>query len=223
MNIHNNGSMTKKERLEALINHYTLGNKAQFAKKLGITPQGLSTWLARNMFDIDLVYAKCEALSPYWLLTGQGKMLLEDRTEVAHISRLDDENMVETRPRIPLDAAAGALSVMVQSVAEGQCERLPVIPRFPKYDFTIMVKGDSMEPEFRSGDEIACRFIDEPSFIQWGRPHVLDTNQGVVLKRIYNRSDAIFCKSDNHYYEDFEIPKEEIFHIALVVGSVRLF
>ncbi len=34
-----------------------------------------------------------------------------------------------------------------------------------------------MEPEFHSGDEIACRFIVEPSFIQWGRPHVLDTTQ----------------------------------------------
>lgn len=215
--------MTKKERLEALINHYTLGNKAQFAKKLGITPQGLSTWLARNMFDIDLVYTKCEALSPRWLLTGQGEMLLEDKTEVAHISQLDDENVVETRPRIPLDAAAGALSVIAHSVTEAQCERLPIISRFPQYDFTIMVKGDSMEPEFCSGDEIACRFIDEPSFIQWGRPHVLDTNQGVVLKRIYNRSDAILCKSDNHDYEDFEIPKEDIFHIALVVGSVRLY
>lgn len=215
--------MTKRERLEALINHYTLGNKAQFAKKIGITPQGLSTWLARNMFDIDLVYSKCEGVSPHWLLTGRGKMLFEDKTELAPISRLDDDNDIETRPRIPFDAAAGALSVITQSVAEGQCERFPVIPRFPQYDFTIMVKGDSMEPEFRSGDEIACRLIDEPSFIQWGRPHVLDTNQGVVLKRIYNRSDAVLCKSDNHFYEDFEIPKEDIIHIAIVVGSIRLY
>lgn len=158
-----------------------------------------------------------------WLLTGRGKMLSEERLSNREDARLVEDIRIETRPRIPLDAAAGGLSVIAQSVAEGQCERFPVISRFPKYDFTIMVKGDSMEPEFRSGDEIACRFIDEPSFIQWGRPHVLDTNQGVVLKRIFNRADAILCKSDNHYYEDFEIPKNDIFHIALVVGSIRLF
>lgn len=215
--------MTKKERLEALVNHYTSGNKAQFAKKIGITPQGLSTWLARNMFDIDLVYSKCEDVSPQWLLTGRGEMLVGDKTETAPVSRIDDDNEIETRPRIPLDAAAGALSVIAQSVSEAQCERFPIISRFPQYDFTIMVKGDSMEPEFHSGDEIACRFIEKPSFIQWGRPHVLDTNQGVVLKRIYNRPDAILCKSNNDSYDDFEVPKADIFHIALVVGSIRLY
>lgn len=162
-------------------------------------------------------------LSPEWLLTGRGEMLLEDKSENWSPTPCIETNPQETRPRIPLDAAAGSLSTIAQSVAESQCERLPIISRFPQYDFTIIVKGDSMEPEFRSGDEIACRFIDEPSFIQWGRPHILDTNQGVVLKRIYNRSNAILCRSDNNFYEDFEIPKEDIFHIALVVGAVRLF
>lgn len=212
--------MTKKERLEALINYYAAGNKAGFAKKIGISPQGLSTWLARNMFDIDTIFSKCEGVSPQWLLTGVGEMLVDN---VENTRTSSDEDGNETRPRIPLDASAGALSVIAQSVAEAQCERFPIISRFPQYDFTIMVKGDSMEPEFHSGDEIACRFIDEPTFIQWGRPHVLDTNQGVVLKRIYNRPDAILCRSDNNSYEDFEIPKEDIFHIALVVGAVRLF
>ncbi len=80
-----------------------------------------------------------------------------------------------------------------------------------------------MEPEFQSGDEIACRLIDQPSFIQWGRPHVLDTTQGVVLKRIYNKTNTILCHSDNNLYQDFEIPKGDILHIAIVVGTVRLY
>lgn len=209
--------MTKKERLQALINHYTSGNKAKFAAKLGISAQGLSTWLARNTFDTDLVYSKCEEVSPDWLLTGHGKMfkLFTEDEEAG-------EN-VEKKPRIPIDAAAGALSSLSQAVMQNECELRPVIVNLPDYDFTIGVKGDSMNPEFQSGDEVACRFVDQAAFIQWGKPHVLDTKEGVVLKRIYSRKDSILCRSDNPAYEDFEIPKEDILRIALVVGSIRLY
>lgn len=158
-----------------------------------------------------------------WLLTGRGKMLAEGIQRGWPISQLDNNTEIEMRPRIPLDAAAGSLSIMAESVSDAECERYPVIPRFPRYDFTIMVKGDSMEPEFQSGDEIACRLIDQPSFIQWGRPHVLDTTQGIVLKRIYNKTNTILCHSDNNLYQDFEIPKGDILHIAIVVGTVRLY
>lgn len=140
--------------------------------------------------NIEKILSTYPDLSAEWLMTGEGAMLKSEKTN-DYIDLSNENIVIETRPRIPLDAAAGALSVIIQSVSEAQCERLPIISRFPQYDFTIMVKGDSMEPEFHSGDEIACRFIDEPSFIQWGRPHVLDTSQGVVLKRIYDRHDTI--------------------------------
>ena len=158
-------------------------------------------------------------INPEWLLTGHGNMLKGD--EIPENDEFNEE--IETRPRIPLDASAGSLSIISAPLAEYECERMPLISRFPNYDFTIMVKGDSMEPEFHSGDEVACRLINEQSFIQWGRPHVLDTSQGVVLKRVYNRKDSILCRSDNKDYDDFEIPKEDIFRVALVVGSIRLY
>lgn len=158
--------------------------------------------------------------STRWLLSGTGNMLKSDgKTDI--VPSTNTRSM--TKPRIPIEAAAGSLSITTDSVTESQCERFPIIPRFPTYDFTIIVKGNSMEPEFCSGDEIACRLIDNPTFIQWGRPHVLDTQQGIVLKSIYNRSNSILCKSYNKDYEDFEIPKDDILHIALVVGSVRLY
>lgn len=100
---------------------------------------------------------------------------------------------------------------------------LPVIPRFPKYDFTIIAKGDSMIPEIASGDELACRFIDPKGFIQWGRPHVLDTAQGVVVKNIFELPDSILCRSVNNNYPDFPIAKDDIYHIALVVGLIRQY
>ena len=60
--------------LECLINNYTDGNKAAFAKMLGINPQLISHWLRRNTFDNELLFAKCKGVSASWLLTGEGEM-----------------------------------------------------------------------------------------------------------------------------------------------------
>ena len=64
--------------LEQLIEYYDNGNKSQYARRLGITPQGISTWIARNTFDSELIFAKCERINAEWLLTGEGPMLRSD-------------------------------------------------------------------------------------------------------------------------------------------------
>lgn len=66
--------MTKKERLEHLVAHYADGNKTAFARMLGVAPQTISTWMRRNVFDVELIYSKCEDLSARWLLAGEGQM-----------------------------------------------------------------------------------------------------------------------------------------------------
>ena len=148
-----------------------------------------------------------------YILTGRGSMFLdEERQDV----------LIKTLPRIPYDAAAGILTDMVEGVTEYGCERIPVISAFPKYDFTIRVTGRSMEPYYFSGDEVACLRINESQFIQWGRVHVLDTTQGVVIKRIYENGDSIRCASFNPEYPDFNVPKEDIRSYNLVVGALRL-
>lgn len=178
-----------------------------------------SKWIA-------LICEKFPQINAIWLLTGEGEMLTTDISDTqircSENSRGMQKFSQETRPRIPFDAAAGGLSVAIGSVREEQCERLPVIPTFPRYDFTIIARGDSMEPQYVSGDELACLFIKDQSFIQWGRPHVLDTTQGVVVKRIFDAGDSILCKSINPEYPDFKIPKDDIIHMALVVGYIRI-
>ena len=209
--------MTVNERFGLIIKHLYGGNKSAFANAIGVTPSVIENVVGKRQGKPSFeVLEKISALAQVnidWLISGNGSMLIDEDMQISN----------ETRPRIPLEAAAGSLSIIAQSVYASACELLPVISRFHKYDFTIMIKGDSMEPEFHSGDEVACRLIDQPSFIQWGRTYILDTHQGIVIKRIYNRADTILCKSENPDYEDFEVPKDEILHIALVVGSIRLY
>lgn len=147
-----------------------------------------------------------------WLLLGEGEMIKGKRFNVS----------VKTLPRIPHDAAAGSLTDAVDGVTELECERLPVVAAFPKYDFTIRVTGRSMEPMYFSGDEVACLRVNEARFLQWGRVHVLDTTQGIVVKRIYENGDTIRCVSFNPEFPDFCIPKEDIRSYNLVVGALRL-
>lgn len=207
---------------------------------VGLIGKAKKNGKAMNSANIEKILLACPDLNPDWLLTGRGEMLKTNRTsrhdsaeqmpvveyndsEIQDIRQTSRNETIQTRPRIPLDAAAGGLSVALSSVSEFDCERMPVIPSLPQYDFTIVARGDSMEPAIESGDELACRFIKESAFIQWGRPHVLDTAQGIVVKCIFEDNGNILCRSNNTNYPDFLISKDEIYHMALVVGLLRHF
>ena len=73
--------MDKREMLDAIVAHFTHGNKAKFATMLGVSAQTISAWGARNTFDTELIYTKCIGISAEWLLTGEGPMLRKERSE----------------------------------------------------------------------------------------------------------------------------------------------
>lgn len=84
---------------------------------------------------------------------------------------MDDEKQlkvadIETRPRVPMDAAVGSLSIAAEGVHMEDMEQIPVIKTFSKYDFTIFARGDSMKSEIHSGSELACLLIRNSTFIQ---------------------------------------------------------
>ncbi|WP_195425896.1 S24 family peptidase [Bacteroides cellulosilyticus] len=156
-----------------------------------------------------------------WLITGEGSMLKSENSNMV-AEPLVEYGKKQTKPRIPYTAAAGSLTSAVEGITADQCEQIPRINIFPEYDFTIIIKGDSMEPKYEGGDEVACKRIDSTSFIQWGKVHVLDTAQGILIKRTYENGEKIRCVSYNPEYPDFSIDKSEIYSMSLVVGLVRL-
>lgn len=204
--------MKTKERLKLFVQSLNMGQN-KFEEAVGIANGYLaSRSQSVNSDAIEKILIKYPNLNLDWLFTGNGSMFQEERLDVS----------IRTLPRIPYDAEAGSLTSAVEGVTEIQCERVPVVAAFPKYDFTIRVTGRSMEPMYLAGDEVACLRINEARFIQWGRVHVLDTSQGVIIKRIYENGDSIRCVSYNPEYSDFNVPKEDIFSYNLVVGALRL-
>lgn len=71
----------RQQQLYSLIDYYARGNKSEFARFLGVSPQGVSTWLARGSFDFELIYSKCDNISADWLLTGEGHMVAESKID----------------------------------------------------------------------------------------------------------------------------------------------
>lgn len=73
--------MTKKERLEAIMAHYADGKTSVMASKLGVADSTISTWLKRDTYDLELLFAKCENISAEWLITGEGDMIKSNINE----------------------------------------------------------------------------------------------------------------------------------------------
>lgn len=67
--------LNNRERLEALINYYSEGNKSMFGRLIGLQPSSITNWIRRDTLDFELIYSKCADLNPHWLLTGEGEML----------------------------------------------------------------------------------------------------------------------------------------------------
>lgn len=208
--------MTVNNRIQELVNNLYSGNKRAFSQAISVSPAVIENIIGKRQSNpsYDVTYkiiSSIDNINAEWLITGKGEMLMKK------------EATITTRPRIPLHAAAGSLTIAESGVMLEECEQLPIIESLPKYDFTIRVRGNSMVPEFHSGDEVACLFIREQSFIQWGRIHVLDTAQGIVMKMLDDAGDCFICRSANTNYKEFKIPKSEVFNIALVVGLVRTY
>lgn len=217
--------MDKRMMLDLIKEYANIKNNTSLAKILGITSQAVSNWYARNTFDPELIYSKCPFINPAWLLTGKGEMIIAENKINANqelpVAHLSESN--EGIPLIPINAMAGAFTGD-QSVMEYECDRY-IIPSFKGADFLIGVKGSSMYPRYNSGDIVACKRLDiHDLFFQWNKVYVLDTDQGALIKRVKPGSDIehILIVSDNKDYEPFELAIEHIYHIALVVGVIRV-
>lgn len=125
-------------------------------------------------------------------------------------------------PHIPYEVSAGGVGISLGAVLLNDCEMFAPIPNLGRYDFTIDVHGDSMEPELRSGDILACRWADVNS-IDSTKYYVLDTDGGAVVKNLEDKGATILCTSLNKKYEQFAVTKHDALRIALVVGVMRKY
>lgn len=105
----------KNQQIRMLVNYYSNGNKSDFARKIGITPQGLSSWITRGTFDLEIIYSKCENISADWLLSGEGNMIKDEA-----ISQNEAPDFVNAKLVQALADANKALSAANETILQQQ-------------------------------------------------------------------------------------------------------
>lgn len=203
----------------------TLGiSKREFYSQIGVSRGTLESKSSITEDVMARFIARFPQVSPSWLLTGNGNMILptqnKDTKELPVAHHTDSKEGI---PLIPINAMAGAFTED-QQIMEYECERF-IIPTFKGADFLIGVKGTSMYPRFNSGDIVACKRLNlQNLFFQWNKVYVLDTDQGPLIKRIKlgTDKDHVTIVSDNKEYEPFELAIDHIYHVALVIGVIRV-
>ena len=208
-----------KDRILKVAEIYKV-SKEKFFEELDISYgnfKGSAKKTPINSLFLEKLLTKYPDLSADWLITGKGPMYRSD-LPVAHPATEPNAGI----PLIPINAMAGAFTDS-QVVLELECERY-VVPVFKEAEFLITVKGSSMIPKYNSGDIVACKRMPLDTFFQWNKVYVLDTEQGPLIKRVKKGTtdETLTIFSDNPKYEPFELPRTKIYHIALVVGVIRL-
>ena len=204
----------------------------EFYKESGVTRGILQQNNGISEDNIARFLAYAPDVNIEWLLTGEGPMLSHPTTPTPPTqpttpTKPTSHPSTSGIPLIPLDAVAGFPAESGGGVRLEDCERY-VIPEFENKgaNFLIRVSGDSMVPLYYSGDLLACRKITDIRFFQWGTVYVLETSQGVLVKRVQesiDHADSILCVSENSsVHHPFLLPRDDIRSLSIIVGLVRL-
>ena len=210
------------KRIKEVVAYSGVSSQREFTSRIGYDNSNFSQILngsrkiTRNL--LNKIAEAFPEIDKGWLFFGNGDMTIHADDIPGYNN---DEQRKEYRPRLPITAAAGTLSDYLDGVLAHQCEQMPIIRSLPDYDFTMTVKGNSMEPKFEGGDEIACKKVQ--TIIEPGKTYVLSTRDGAVLKRLYPDGDGVRCVSyNNEEYPDFHVNGDDILEVYRVVGLIRV-
>ena len=177
---------------------------------LGQARKGKSELGTKTIEKILNIY---QDLNKVWLMTGEGDMLSSTSSAQPQPSvkneRVADDEAYKV-PLVPISALAGSLNDFSLSVKRDDCET--VISPIKDIDMAIKISGDSMEPEYPSDSQVFVKKINERAFLEWGRVYVLNTCNGIVIKRLMPTNDpnTVLCESINPKYPPFEVNLENV-------------
>ncbi|MFV0248646.1 MAG: helix-turn-helix transcriptional regulator [Tenacibaculum sp.] len=195
-----------------------------FEKKIGAS-EGVIRRAIKNNTDIQskwlmLISNNYPDIDANWLLTGKGSM---EKQKIL----MSENAKMKLIPLISFGTKTNFENKKVQFNKENILEKYK-IPEFERkgVEYIIKINDSSMFPKYNNGDLLGCKPIKDTSFFQWGKTYVLDTNQGVLVKRLFpikGNENLLECRSDNiENFPSFVIGKSSIYRISIVVGTLRM-
>ena len=184
---------------------------------LGQARKGKSDLGTKTIEKILNIY---QDLNKVWLMTGEGDMLSSTSSAQPQPSvkneRVTDDEAYKV-PLVPISALGGSLNDFNTAVCRDDCET--VISPIKDIDMAIKISGDSMEPEYPSDSQVFIKKVNERAFLEWGRVYVLNTCNGIVIKRLMPTNDpnTVLCESINPKYPPFEVNLENVNGVYRVI------
>lgn len=221
--------MCVNKRIEQIILHYNL-NKNSFSGKLGLKNnttigQIVSGRKSKPSFDVlNKIVETFPEIDSNWLLTGKGEMFLES------ISQVEDSPISYTNgfkkgvPYYDIDVSA-SIQESFQDVAEEPDMYIDFKP-FNDCSAYLPIYGDSMYPQFASGEIVALKIIKNIDIIMYGEPYLIITNEEadnlrtLKILRKHEDDDKIILKPSNPNFDETVIPKNAIVNLYLVKGKI---
>lgn len=219
-----------KDRILQFIDYKGI-EKSVFERNCGLSNDAVSKMGDNTRSTtIDKISAQYPELNILWLRTGYGEMLLEPE---AHS---EIKPHIHSGPKmvphiIDEYADCGKPNGFGAAIMEDRCPKY-IIPGLSGHDFTIIARGRSMinrscpEKSIRPGDIVGCKKWNSRSHLRWGEVYILSTPDGITIKQIQpsEKEGYIKCIPFNveEHFQPFEMPVEEIYDWAIVVGVVSV-
>lgn len=163
-----------------------------------------------------------------WLLSGEGEMLGRSTAQKSMLIQADDEIPFYDGENFECGTPKGFCEALMHAKPSGYMRIYGV----EKTDDTFIVKahGDSMinrvqpEKSIIDGTWVALRKLSA-KFIRWGEVYAIATADGYMIKKLQmsEREGYVTCVSFNTEdgYAPFEIEVNEIYDLAIVVGTAN--
>lgn len=135
----------------------------------------------------------------------------------------DSEDMFLTKSENSESTIKGVVKIYDMSgiVGKGKAIQEYQIPNLEGEHIGILVKGSAMLPTIGDGDIAIIQWLQDKERVQHNHPYVIIKDGVLLIKRILIGSHKITLRSDNAFYDDITIDKNDIQKIGAIVFVIR--
>lgn len=207
-------------RIKLLIDHFTDGNNSLFASKIGVSEANVRNYIKNTepKFSTLENIVKAFEINYEWLLTGTGEMLKENNIVISSDHGVPYYENIE---------ASGGAIPMYSDYKETPTFYINY-EHFNDCTAYLPVVGDSMYPNYCSGEIIAIKEVFNKDIILWGETYFITTNSNAndlkTIKQLHYHEDEtkiILRASNPNFKGDILINKEDILHLFIVKGKIK--
>ncbi len=200
-------------------------NQTAFAKAISISLGNISDIMTGKINPSSHALQKMAevyGININWLLTGSGSMYDDDKKNLVPKDTADKIIMTTDHVQIPIldikaSAGYGRESVDNSNIIDYLDMAKHILGRYkPEKVVCVEVTGDSMEPNFRSGDYVLCAIgsIENDGF------YIINLNNNILFKRLqFIKQNKIIIKATNPLYDPEEITENDKDYFA-IIGKV---